>query len=162
MSKERIKVVSAAIVSQGKYLITQRAAKAVLPHLWEFPGGKIEAGETKEAALKRELKERLCVDVEVHEVFVFTHLPHGGQRCLDCLGRPGFERFEVGQEASERGIARPVVLGQHLLDRFGLVHDVLIVCKQDARLRLHIAERAKARAGREHAGGRVLIERRHR
>jgi 8-oxo-dGTP diphosphatase len=72
MNKERIQVVSAAIMNDGKYLITQRAAKAVLPHLWEFPGGKIEADETKEAALKRELKERLGVDVEVHEVISHT------------------------------------------------------------------------------------------
>ena len=72
MAKERISVVSAAIMLDGKYLITQRAAKAVLPLLWEFPGGKIEGDETKEAALKRELKERLCVDVEVYEVISHT------------------------------------------------------------------------------------------
>ena len=72
MSKSRIQVVSAAIMDEGKYLITQRAAKAVLPHLWEFPGGKIEGDESKEAALKRELKERLCVDVDVHEVISHT------------------------------------------------------------------------------------------
>ena len=72
MAKERISVVSAAIMVNGKYLITQRAAKAVLPHLWEFPGGKIEGDETKEAALKRELKERLCVEVDVQEVLSYT------------------------------------------------------------------------------------------
>ena len=72
MAKERISVVSAAIMLDGKYLITQRAAKAVLPHLWEFPGGKIEGDETKEAALKRELKERLCVEVDVQEVLSYT------------------------------------------------------------------------------------------
>jgi 8-oxo-dGTP diphosphatase len=60
-----IRVVAAVIESDGKYLITQRRSTAVLPGLWEFPGGKVEAGESDENALKRELRERVGVDVEV-------------------------------------------------------------------------------------------------
>lgn len=67
MAKQRIRVVSAAIVRDGRYLITQRQEKAVLPLLWEFPGGKVEPGESDEAALKRELGERLGVDATVEE-----------------------------------------------------------------------------------------------
>jgi 8-oxo-dGTP diphosphatase len=67
VSKKRIRVVSAAIMREGRYLITQRQEKAVLPLLWEFPGGKVEAGEQDEAALTRELKERLGVDAKVCE-----------------------------------------------------------------------------------------------
>ena len=67
MAKKRIRVVSAAIVRDGRYLITQRQEKAVLPLLWEFPGGKVEAGETDEAALRRELRERIGVDSTVAE-----------------------------------------------------------------------------------------------
>ena len=65
MGKRTIHVVSAAIERDGRYLITQRLAKAVFPNLWEFPGGKIEAGESKEDALVRELKYRLGVEASV-------------------------------------------------------------------------------------------------
>jgi 8-oxo-dGTP diphosphatase len=57
--------VAAVIETEGKYLITQRRSTAVLPGLWEFPGGKVEEGETDEAALRREVRERLGVDVLV-------------------------------------------------------------------------------------------------
>ncbi len=67
MGKKSIRVVSAAITSGGRYLITQRQEKAVLPLLWEFPGGKVEAGESDEAALIRELYERLGIQAKVCE-----------------------------------------------------------------------------------------------
>jgi 8-oxo-dGTP diphosphatase len=61
----QIRVVAAVIVRDGKYLITQRRSAAVLPGLWEFPGGKVEPNESEEAALRREVRERVGVDVEV-------------------------------------------------------------------------------------------------
>jgi 8-oxo-dGTP diphosphatase len=61
MADERIRVVAAVIEREGRYLITQRRAEAVLGNLWEFPGGKVEPGEADEAALARELGERLGV-----------------------------------------------------------------------------------------------------
>lgn len=67
MAKQRIRVVSAAIHREGRYLITQRTARAVLPLLWEFPGGKVESGEDDASALEREILERLDVKVEVDE-----------------------------------------------------------------------------------------------
>jgi 8-oxo-dGTP diphosphatase len=60
-----VRVVAAVIERDGKYLITQRRSTAVLPGLWEFPGGKVEPGESDEHALRRELRERVGVDVEV-------------------------------------------------------------------------------------------------
>lgn len=62
-----IRVVAAVVEKNGRYLITQRRPNAVLPLLWEFPGGKVEAGETDSQALRRELSERLGVDSEVGE-----------------------------------------------------------------------------------------------
>ena len=61
-----VRVVAAVIERDGKYLITQRRSTAVLPGLWEFPGGKVEPGESDEHALRRELRERVGVDVEVN------------------------------------------------------------------------------------------------
>jgi 8-oxo-dGTP diphosphatase len=63
----RIRVVAAMIERDGKYLITQRRPSATLPLLWEFPGGRVEEGETDEAALARELKEEMAIDVVVRD-----------------------------------------------------------------------------------------------
>ena len=60
-----IRVVAAVIEQQGRFLITQRRSTAVLAGLWEFPSGKVETGESDEAALRRELRERVGVDVSV-------------------------------------------------------------------------------------------------
>ena len=65
MPEKRIRVVAAVISRDGRYLITQRRPQATLPLLWEFPGGKVEAGETDQEALVREVRERLGVDVRV-------------------------------------------------------------------------------------------------
>jgi 8-oxo-dGTP diphosphatase len=60
-----IRLVAAVIERDGRYLITQRRPSAVLPGLWEFPGGRVEEGETDEQALRRELRERLGTEVDV-------------------------------------------------------------------------------------------------
>lgn len=58
-------VVGAAIVRSGRLLVAQRAAPPALAGLWEFPGGKVERGESPEAALRRECAEELGVEIEV-------------------------------------------------------------------------------------------------
>ena len=61
-----IKVTCAIIVdANGVVFAAQRSATMSLPLKWEFPGGKIEPGETAEACLIREIKEELHVDVEI-------------------------------------------------------------------------------------------------
>ena len=63
---------------QGRLLIAQRKAEGLLGGLWEFAGGKQEAGESLEACLRRELREELAIEVEVGAHFIsvqhaFTH-----------------------------------------------------------------------------------------
>ena len=65
MAKEVIRVVAAVIERDGRYLITQRNASAVLPLLWEFPGGRVEHGESDQEALAREVRGRIGTEVVV-------------------------------------------------------------------------------------------------
>jgi mutator protein MutT len=63
--RKSIDVTAGLVFRDGKLLITQRKPDSHLGGLWEFPGGKLECGETFEAALVRELDEELAIDVEV-------------------------------------------------------------------------------------------------
>lgn len=65
--KKEINVVGAIIIKNNKILCAQRGGTKALANLWEFPGGKIEAGETPIEALKRELVEELEIKVAVKE-----------------------------------------------------------------------------------------------
>ncbi|WP_262508757.1 (deoxy)nucleoside triphosphate pyrophosphohydrolase [Sphingobacterium sp. HMA12] len=49
----------------GKILICQRSASMKLPLKWEFPGGKIETGESKEDCLRREINEEINIDITI-------------------------------------------------------------------------------------------------
>lgn len=63
--KTGLVVVAAALVDRdGRLLVQQRPEGLSMPGLWEFPGGKVEPGETPEQALIRELAEELAIDVE--------------------------------------------------------------------------------------------------
>ncbi|MCF3934286.1 (deoxy)nucleoside triphosphate pyrophosphohydrolase [Acuticoccus sp. M5D2P5] len=70
-------VVAAALIDEdGRILITQRPTGKSMAGLWEFPGGKVEAGESPEAALARELKEEIDVDVDPATLVPFTFASH--------------------------------------------------------------------------------------
>ena len=71
-----IRVVAAVLERSGSYLITQRRPSAVLPLLWEFPGGKVEPGETDAQALKRELLHRLGAHIECGKLISFVSHPY--------------------------------------------------------------------------------------
>lgn len=64
-----IEVVAALIWDKGKFMICQRPAHKARALLWEFVGGKVEPGESKERALIRECKEELAVTLSVGDVF---------------------------------------------------------------------------------------------
>lgn len=71
-----IRVVAAVIERDRTYLITQRRRSAALPLLWEFPGGRVEEGETDAQALAREVRHRLGVDVRVGDLISFVSHPY--------------------------------------------------------------------------------------
>jgi len=72
--------VAALIVSGGRLLITQRREGDFLAGRWEFPGGKVEPGETPEEALRREIREELELEVEVGPLFQVVRHDYGHLR----------------------------------------------------------------------------------
>jgi 8-oxo-dGTP diphosphatase len=76
MQASTIQVVAAMIEEGGRYLITQRRPAAVLPLLWEFPGGKVEAGESDTSALEREVLHRLGVTIGIGKLISFVRHPY--------------------------------------------------------------------------------------
>ena len=70
MSEKIVEVVAALIWEENKFLICQRPANKARPLMWEFVGGKVEPGETKEQALIRECKEELNILLSVGDVFM--------------------------------------------------------------------------------------------
>ena len=75
--KKQTEVVAALIWDGGRFMICQRPAHKARGLLWEFVGGKVEPGETKPAALVRECREELDVEVAPGAVFMavsYTHL----------------------------------------------------------------------------------------
>jgi A/G-specific adenine glycosylase len=77
--KPKVKVphytVTAAVLQQdGKILLAKRPSKGLLGGMWEFPGGKVEKGESLEACLAREIQEELGVEIQVGEPFgIYRH-----------------------------------------------------------------------------------------
>ena len=97
--RRKIRVVGAMIERDGHYLITQRPAQASLPLLWEFPGGRVEPGETDQLALAREVRELVGLVIEVGDRVI--HVEHAYEaydidfcvyRCRLISGTPRHER----------------------------------------------------------------------
>ena len=80
MSSERavVLVVAVALIDvDGRVLLAERPEGKSMAGLWEFPGGKVHDGEMPEAALIRELKEELGIDVTASCLAPFTFASHG-------------------------------------------------------------------------------------
>jgi 8-oxo-dGTP diphosphatase len=77
MGSRIILVAACALVDvDGRVLLARRPPGRPLAGLWEFPGGKVESGETPEQALIRELKEELAIDVSLSCLSPFTFASH--------------------------------------------------------------------------------------
>lgn len=97
-----VRVAAAILQKNGKYLITRRHKHSHLGHLWEFPGGKLEAGETPELCIVRECREEIGLEVKplrvyrelthsypevtVHLYFILCDIVSGEPQALDCAG----------------------------------------------------------------------------
>lgn len=74
MKQPGIIVVAALIENNGRVLVCQRKPGGRHPLKWEFPGGKVEPGESPRAALQRELHEELAIDAKVgQEIVRYVH-----------------------------------------------------------------------------------------
>ena len=100
--QRRIEVVAAVIFDdQGRIFATQRGY-GEWKDWWEFPGGKIEAGETPQQALKREIREELDAEIEVGELLrtIDYDYPafHLTMRCFKCkLSESHVTLLEIGR-----------------------------------------------------------------
>ena len=98
-----VSVVAAVIESEGRFFATQRGYGPQKDG-WEFPGGKIEPGETPEAALAREIREELDADITVGEKLIQVeydypdfHLSMGCYRCALISGQLTLKEHEAAR-----------------------------------------------------------------
>ncbi|MEP7210184.1 MAG: (deoxy)nucleoside triphosphate pyrophosphohydrolase [Alphaproteobacteria bacterium] len=74
-------VAAAALVrDDGRLLLAQRPEGKAMAGLWEFPGGKVEAGESPQAALSRELREEISIEVAEDDMEAFAFASHAYKR----------------------------------------------------------------------------------
>ena len=87
-----VNVVAALIINQDKVFATQRGY-GEFKDGWEFPGGKIEPGETPEEALKREIQEELATEIQVEKLFTTVEYDyptfHLSMQCFLCKVEQG-------------------------------------------------------------------------
>ena len=69
-----LNVVGAVLLKNNKILLPKRSSiLKKMPNKYEFPGGKVEQGESLKEALKRELNEELCIDVNIKDIIEFPN-----------------------------------------------------------------------------------------
>jgi 8-oxo-dGTP diphosphatase len=98
-----IEVVAAIIYKDGAYFTTQRGY-GEFEGLWEFPGGKIEPGESRELALKREIQEELGIDITIDKFLCTTEYDYPSfhliMHCYLCNVKSG--EIELREHKSAR------------------------------------------------------------
>lgn len=97
-----VQVTAAIFCRNDEYLICQRAHDDALPLLWEFPGGKAEAGETLEECIVRECREELAVEIRVLGEFGRTSYPHAGRELIFTFFRAEIVGGEISVNVHEQ------------------------------------------------------------
>lgn len=107
-----IRVTAAVITEGGRVLIARRRAAARLGGMWEFPGGKIEPGESPEACLRRELKEEFDIAATIGEALgCHLHRYDFGTVALTAFRVASFQGpFRLNEHQEVRWVA-PQALG---------------------------------------------------
>jgi len=80
-----LQVVAAIIEREGKILVGQRTAQQAYPLQWEFPGGKVEAGETPAEALVRELEEELAIHATSYTEMERYEYTYSGKKPIELI-----------------------------------------------------------------------------
>lgn len=103
-----IEVVAGVIYKNNKFLIAQRNLKKAQGGLWEFPGGKVEEGESYENALAREIKEEFNANIEVNEYIGenIHHYPEKDIRLLFYKARLLSENIELLEHEDYKWITK--------------------------------------------------------
>ena len=106
----------ALVDTDGRVLLARRPPGKSMAGLWEFPGGKVEQGETPEAALIRELKEELGIDTQESCLAPFTFASHAYEKFHLLMPLYVCRRWTgtvTPQEGQELTWARPAKLGDY-------------------------------------------------
>lgn len=128
-TRKKIEVVAAVILQEGKLFATQRGY-GEWKDWWEFPGGKIESGETPEEALKREIREELATEIEVKELLTTIdydyskfHLTMHCYLCTILNGQPSLLEHEDARwlEMNEVNSVRWLPADKDVIEKFDLL-----------------------------------------
>ncbi|MEP6876263.1 MAG: NUDIX domain-containing protein [Burkholderiales bacterium] len=116
MSDERVPVdvaVGVLIDGEGNFLLTSRPEGKVYAGYWEFPGGKLEAGETVEQALRRELHEELGIEIGAVEPWKVELMdyPHARVRLHFCKVFAWTGEFQMRERQTMAWQGLPVAVG---------------------------------------------------
>ena len=110
------KSIACIICNKGKVLIAHRNPTGQMGSRWEFPGGKVDDGETEQEAIRREMREEFDVDVTVHEKITEGKFCHNGKDFA-------LEAYRVS--VSHDGIEKKYKLTEHTEYKWVDINEIL-------------------------------------